>query len=448
MKYINLLLFLFFFSEVNSQSFERTYQTAPMNYREYASAGIAIGEKTIVSIEEDSTSKHNSKLIKLNKNGDIIKTQFLPNNYKYNVVNLTNINDTCIFVFLIEQSSSILFICKIDTDLNIQWFKYAGYFSCTVSNVKKINRNKFAIVGKFYQNGANPSSYLFIDSAGKILNYNSTFNFNDPGIYGIDAIETNDTVYTLHQTIAYLNTNGNIITSKRKNESTLLNINDIHFNTITYGDYIEFEGENIVVYGQNSFLNINNLRFKCTFDKNLNIIKIDSLKLSDGINEYMEFFAKDGEFCYYVDRDSKRITTVDKNFKIKTIQYIPTISVELTKFSVENGNVIITGRSFKSPPGSYVHRFNPTIPLGVDNINAEKFNIYPNPFINQFYISFDKEQSVVNLCIYNTLGQKVYTNTYEKTSNILVEDIDLEKGVYVVETITEDGRLTKKLIKD
>lgn len=449
MKYLYLLLFLFLFKEANSQIFERTYQTAPLNYHEKVTAAEAFGEITIVAMNEDTMLKGNRKLVKLNKDGDIIKTSYFPKEKHYNIVNIININDSSFLILLYEyiNQNPYLVIAKVDLNLDVHWIKKLGYMTNNLTYFKKINKNKFVLFGNFQKN--NNYKYLYIDSVGNLLPYNSTFTMFSTSDLTQDIVESNDTVFSIQQTFAFSDHNALRIVSRRKNESINLNFTYIDLESYIEGDYIEIKNENIIVYGQTNIPN-GIRKFRYTLDKNLNEIKIDSLKIGDGIYDYMEYFAKDSEYSYYIDYHSTRITKIDKSFKVKSIQYIPARYKELESFSVKNNTAIISGAAYLSSQFtrvSYVHRFNPNVPLGVDNNNVDNFNLYPNPFNNEFSLSFDKEQAFVNMCIYNTLGQKMFNKRFEKTSSVLVDDLDLGKGVYVVEIVTEEGRLTRRIIK-
>ncbi|MCI9845340.1 T9SS type A sorting domain-containing protein [Flavobacterium pectinovorum] len=82
--------------------------------------------------------------------------------------------------------------------------------------------------------------------------------------------------------------------------------------------------------------------------------------------------------------------------------------------------------------------------LGVgDNVKASKLALYPNPVSDQLYIS-SEDQKVKNVLIYSLSG------TVVKNISSEVESIDvsnLATGNYLVKVTTDQGSVTKKIIK-
>ena len=85
----------------------------------------------------------------------------------------------------------------------------------------------------------------------------------------------------------------------------------------------------------------------------------------------------------------------------------------------------------------------------VEEINTN-FNVavYPNPFVNEFEASFDKEYNNMNVLIQTLSGQTVYRKNYKKNNSIRVDLSGYSGQTYIV-TINADGKtFTAKLIKN
>ncbi len=89
--------------------------------------------------------------------------------------------------------------------------------------------------------------------------------------------------------------------------------------------------------------------------------------------------------------------------------------------------------------------------LSTSNIEKEKttFNIYPNPFSTTLSITAPKSISKGTINIYNLVGQKISTNTYQNTLNPINLGSNLKSGTYYLELISNDKktRSIKSIIK-
>ncbi len=79
----------------------------------------------------------------------------------------------------------------------------------------------------------------------------------------------------------------------------------------------------------------------------------------------------------------------------------------------------------------------------------EVFSIYPNPGINQVNISLTEnmiEESPVNIGVYNSLGQKVFTSS---TQSLLttINISEYNSGIYCIEVVSQQNRWVKEFIK-
>lgn len=85
----------------------------------------------------------------------------------------------------------------------------------------------------------------------------------------------------------------------------------------------------------------------------------------------------------------------------------------------------------------------------VEEINTN-FNVavYPNPFVNEFEASFDKEYNNMNVLIQTLSGQTVFRKNYQNNNSIRVDLSGYSGQTYIV-TINADGKtFTAKLIKN
>lgn len=85
----------------------------------------------------------------------------------------------------------------------------------------------------------------------------------------------------------------------------------------------------------------------------------------------------------------------------------------------------------------------------VKNIDSN-FNVavYPNPFVNEFEASFDKEYNNMAVLIQTVSGQTVYRKKYQNNNSIRVDLSGYSGQTYIV-TISADGKTyTAKLIKN
>ena len=85
----------------------------------------------------------------------------------------------------------------------------------------------------------------------------------------------------------------------------------------------------------------------------------------------------------------------------------------------------------------------------VEDIDTN-FNVavYPNPFVNEFEASFDKEYNNMNVLIQTLSGQTVFRKNYQNNNSIRV-DLSGNSGQTYIITINADGKtFTAKLVKN
>lgn len=83
-------------------------------------------------------------------------------------------------------------------------------------------------------------------------------------------------------------------------------------------------------------------------------------------------------------------------------------------------------------------------------IEEDGFNIYPNPFKDFTYITFDLNEMVpVELTVYNLIGEVVYTSSQQNmglgSHKLMIDTQNFIPGVYFVNLITGDKVYTKKI---
>lgn len=75
---------------------------------------------------------------------------------------------------------------------------------------------------------------------------------------------------------------------------------------------------------------------------------------------------------------------------------------------------------------------------------ADDLKIYPNPSTGIFTIAIEKEATVK---VYDMLGKEIYINTV-KTGTTSIDISNYQSGIYLLNVITENGSVTKKIIKE
>jgi len=128
-------------------------------------------------------------------------------------------------------------------------------------------------------------------------------------------------------------------------------------------------------------------------------------------------------------------------------------NLEDVYFDLHSGS----GYTFTSQPGEFTERFDVVFQSPEEDLSTEDFEldttlVYFNNSNNLLFVKDLKEgEEVQSLSLYNTIGQKVYSNL-STTNNQLENGVsisNLSTGVYVVSIKTEDNlTLDKKIIID
>ncbi len=82
------------------------------------------------------------------------------------------------------------------------------------------------------------------------------------------------------------------------------------------------------------------------------------------------------------------------------------------------------------------------------NLLLSNTSFYPNPSKGKITIDLNESFSIINLKVYNLLGQKIQENIFENTNKINFEIIG-NPGIYFIEIQNENGlKSTLKIIKE
>ena len=120
-------------------------------------------------------------------------------------------------------------------------------------------------------------------------------------------------------------------------------------------------------------------------------------------------------------------------------------------FSIGNKGYIGTGddgSGTSSTVYSAFYQYDSGINLGVDNqeLNAT-IALFPNPAISSFMVTTEGVQ-INEIKLVNVLGEEIINHTEINNTEFSININQLPKGVYIVEVITEKGKIEKKLIKN
>ncbi|MBO7288178.1 MAG: T9SS type A sorting domain-containing protein, partial [Bacteroidales bacterium] len=75
---------------------------------------------------------------------------------------------------------------------------------------------------------------------------------------------------------------------------------------------------------------------------------------------------------------------------------------------------------------------------------ANAFNFYPNPVNDRLYI----ETQTLAVEIYDIFGRQQDNKTTRQQGNLSVDVSNLNRGIYFVKVMTENGEIVKKFVKE
>jgi len=87
---------------------------------------------------------------------------------------------------------------------------------------------------------------------------------------------------------------------------------------------------------------------------------------------------------------------------------------------------------------------------GLNSINKEKIEIYPNPFIDEIVVSFPKNEEDVRINLTSQLGQIILQRKVSVVANekITLSLPELSKGMYFFTMIFDNDQITKKMVTE
>uniref|UniRef100_UPI00261AE18C T9SS type A sorting domain-containing protein n=1 Tax=uncultured Polaribacter sp. TaxID=174711 RepID=UPI00261AE18C len=79
-----------------------------------------------------------------------------------------------------------------------------------------------------------------------------------------------------------------------------------------------------------------------------------------------------------------------------------------------------------------------------DNVLARTFQLYPNPVVNLLQIRNSENIDIKSIEVYNTIGKKIKSI---RNPNQRIDVSELVPGIYLLNIITEKGKVTKRIMK-
>ena len=125
-----------------------------------------------------------------------------------------------------------------------------------------------------------------------------------------------------------------------------------------------------------------------------------------------------------------------------------TISVDLTLDNAWNSDHV-EFVAFVQDPGTKIIKqgaklgYDELIPVGVEDLDAASFRVFPNPASD--VVNVEADSKINSVSIYNYAGATVYSAKVNEL-NTSISTSDLAKGVYLIKIETENGMINKKLI--
>jgi len=84
--------------------------------------------------------------------------------------------------------------------------------------------------------------------------------------------------------------------------------------------------------------------------------------------------------------------------------------------------------------------------LNVDGLQANEFNLYPNPVEDYLHID-NADLKLKAIEIYAINGQLIFSQTFSTERNATIDFSNLDEGMYVVKLVSEEGSSFKKVLK-
>lgn len=153
------------------------------------------------------------------------------------------------------------------------------------------------------------------------------------------------------------------------------------------------------------------------------------------------------------------VFTLDSVFSL-TVHYIDTIMVE-EYVEIVNGDSIYLEGAYQTEEGTYMDFYTSAAGCdsivithlsvdfsnGIEEINSEDWNIYPNPNNGLFTLQFASSVSINEIRIYSIVGKEVmYQKVNDIREKIELNLLDQSEGIYFIHVNTGERKFTKKVI--
>lgn len=163
-----------------------------------------------------------------------------------------------------------------------------------------------------------------------------------------------------------------------------------------------------------------------------------------------------GTIDVFAKRDTLNGVLCDSTSVIQVLNPNDSINITLGFFPLPgpngfktagNGNtivvwpIIVTGTGIEGDSVRPVIWLNPS--TGINSLNEVEMMIYPNPVDNDLFFTNNQKDPITEINIYNSLGLLMLSFKHESTINLST----LTSGVYYVNIIKGEKKLTKKIIK-
>ena len=125
----------------------------------------------------------------------------------------------------------------------------------------------------------------------------------------------------------------------------------------------------------------------------------------------------------------------------KTFLQAGEYTYQLSGENLENGLYIVQVTGIYNNIGKNIKKDST---INVNEVNASKFDIYPNPAKDIIYLNF-KNEGEKEISFINIMGENIYSTTiFNKKEKINISK--LKKGIYIVNIKNNNNSFSKKLI--
>ena len=213
---------------------------------------------------------------------------------------------------------------------------------------------------------------------------------------------------------------------------------DCHNNQLTTLDFTQNTALEVLTCYNNQLTSINltqntALAFLDCHTNQLTILDVSQntalTELNCGDNQLICLNAKNGNnnnFTLFVSNNNPNLNCIE---------------VDNVAYANANWNIIDTASSFNTSCTSSCS------PVSINEHSLSSLNIYPNPTSGFINIDSEETKSNVSLRLTNTIGKVVLTKNYKSTNHIDL-NLDVPKGLYLLQLESDGKVITKKIIKE